>query len=116
MKLKFKGTIVKFLPARTYGVKNIKEIKFFCRESDETTDGSRFENFLPFTVRYTPESDKYDDTRHLAKFKEGDVVEFDFIPRGRRWSRPGSEERVIVDFCVASQITLIARPEPAQQN
>lgn len=59
------------------------EKKFYKRKIvvDDSEAGSKYANEVPFECHG-------DKCKYLDQFKEGDEVEIDFFPNGRRWKDP----------------------------
>lgn len=59
------------------------EKKFYKRQIivDDSEAGSKYANEVPFEYHG-------DKCKFLDQFKEGDEVEIDFFPNGRRWKNP----------------------------
>lgn len=110
MKVEFTGIVKKIKPMRTYGKANVEETEFWCVE--QASADSKYPNILPFVVKHdptrAPRQGEIDSSQILKGVKEGDVVNFSFIMRGRQWDNPKTNEsRIFVDNKVCSYVKVI---------
>lgn len=79
-KCTFVGRVVKVCATEALGK---TEKKFYKRQIivDDSEVGSKYANEVPFEYHG-------DKCKFLDQFKEGDEVEIDFFPNGRRWKDP----------------------------
>ena len=80
-KCTFVGRVVKVCATEKLGKDPSKP--FYKRQIivDDSEAGSKYANEVPFEYHG-------DKCKYLDQFKEGDEVEIDFFPNGRRWKNP----------------------------